>query len=1199
MSKNNGKLPIFVDNQDGNTMASAIIDSLKQLRNQNQSPEQLKIASAYFNPQGLQLIAKEAKHLNSIQLLLGAEPTSEVKRQRRLPGDTPDPNWTEKKVEESIENLDEALREERNHLPFNIETDQAIKTLLKFLTSEKIEARRYTTRFLHAKAFLFTGSEESLLTGSSNLTRGGLKSNLELNLGIRDPDLITEIKKWYQKLWEESEPYDLAEIYQELFAEYTPYEVYLMVLWQLYGKEIIEEDEDNKDIRLANFQEHGVKRAMRILEKYNGVLIADGVGLGKTYTAGAIIRDYAQQKKSILVICPAALRDSTWKDFKFDYKDFFEIVSYEQLREDRFFGGRNSHLGEKSIEKYALIVIDEAHNYRNPDTKNAEVLRELLRQRKKLILLTATPVNNSIMDLYVLYSYFLKQDASLSDVDITSLLETFKNAAKAEPNQLNPDLLFPIIDATTVKRPRNFIKEYYPNDKIPNATGGFDPLIFPKPVPIKVTYQLDELNPDFFEDFKKAIMPEKRDPEITLARYKAENYLLDRKKPFYISYIRDERKHSIKLELDIQEDSRFLFDQVNDNPLGVVIEPLDLRTSKYYGVKIVKSKNLNNDEEELQTGDIIRSVNGVNTFEVSKFIRIVENQLSIMQEGSIIGLLRSNLLKRFESSIKAFSLTLERLIDSYGVFIKSLENGKVPLKVLFQEYNNTDDDEIFYKLLKEEDKFDDISKYDIDRLKNDLDNDLIILSNFKSEIDKIDKHSSSKLAELKEQLKAIIQKAERDSIDEIEAKQNRKVMIFSYFEETVDWIYQYLKEIIDSDPELAPDKNSLAVATGRKEWDGLYRDEVIYGFAPITTKAPDDTEDRFDLLICTDVLAEGLNLQQCRNIINYDLPWNPMRLIQRHGRIDRLKSKHKEVYLYSFFPDSRLDELLKLEYRIRNKLAQAAASIGIEDAPIVDGIETETAFSDTFEDIQGIYDEKSTFFEDGGGESATQTGEIYRAELRRAIKEEGIDLTLLPRRVGSSLKKGKKSGYFFCAEVTFKSNNVEETRTLLRFVPNNMIEVDEIIDNTATCLRMIECTKDAETIDSNEIMLGAYDAWDKAKESIMNWWLYRTDPMNLQPEIPKINREVANFLISNPPSEIQDSDINYVLSCIEAPWSRRDSNQLRETWKIEFESNQDKANALYKKIKEIGAEPYIAPQPLTYVEPEDIRLICWMAIVKE
>ena len=115
----------------------------------------------------------------------------------------------------------------------------------------------------------------------------------------------------------------------------------------------------------------------------------------------------------------------------------------------------------------------------------------------------------------------------------------------------------------------------------------------------------------------------------------------------------------------------------------------------------------------------------------------------------------------------------------------------------------------------------------------------------------------------------------------------------------------------------------------------------------------------------------------------------------------------------------------------------------------------------------------------------------------------------------------------------------------------------------------------------------------------MNWWLYRTDPINLQPEIPKINREVANFLRENSPIGIQQEDIYQMLSCIEAPWPRRDSNQLRETWKMEFESNQEKSTALYNTIKEIGAEPYIAPQPLVPIELEDLTLICWMAILKE
>ena len=160
VSDDKEKLSRIIDNQDGNTMARAIRDALKLLRKQKKSPTELQIASAYFNPQGLELIAEEAKYLPSIRLLLGAEPAPEMQRYKRLPGDRPDPEWTEEQVEKSILNLDQAIREERNHLPFDIETDRAIRTLLDFLTSNKIEARRYTTRFLHAKAFLFLGPEE-------------------------------------------------------------------------------------------------------------------------------------------------------------------------------------------------------------------------------------------------------------------------------------------------------------------------------------------------------------------------------------------------------------------------------------------------------------------------------------------------------------------------------------------------------------------------------------------------------------------------------------------------------------------------------------------------------------------------------------------------------------------------------------------------------------------------------------------------------------------------------------------------------------------------------------------------------------------------------------------------------------------------------------------------------------------------------
>ena len=130
-------------------------------------------------------------------------------------------------------------------------------------------------------------------------------------------------------------------------------------------------------------------------------------------------------------------------------------------------------------------------------------------------------------------------------------------------------------------------------------------------------------------------------------------------------------------------------------------------------------------------------------------------------------------------------------------------------------------------------------------------------------------------------------------------------------------------------------------------------------------------------------------------------------------------------------------------------------------------------------------------------------------------------------------------------------------------------------------------------------MLGAYDAWQKAKENVMDWWSPLTDPAEIQPEVPKVNREVSEFLKEQSPTGLDDEGINKMLSSIEAPWPARDSHLLREIWKMEFSTNQEKSDALYQRIEEIGAEPYVSPRPLIPIEQEDIKLICWMAVEAE
>ena len=185
----------------------------------------------------------------------------------------------------------------------------------------------------------------------------------------------------------------------------------------------------------------------------------------------------------MLLVCPASLRDTAWERFLNDHQLLVECLSYEELANDAQLGGDKGHL-KNPLDDYALVVVDEAHNYRNPDTaKRAAILRRLLAgKRRDLLLLTATPVNNSLWDLYHLLRFFMKQDAWLSDRGVLSIRERFEHAMHEDPFNLSPDLLYPIIDATTVKRTRRFIEKHYASDMIRGPDGRMAPIRFPKPV---------------------------------------------------------------------------------------------------------------------------------------------------------------------------------------------------------------------------------------------------------------------------------------------------------------------------------------------------------------------------------------------------------------------------------------------------------------------------------------------------------------------------------------------------------------------------------------------------------------------------------------------------------------------------------------------------------------------------------------------
>ncbi|MFH1276822.1 MAG: helicase-related protein [Candidatus Eisenbacteria bacterium] len=1085
--------PVFVDNRDGNTLARAITTHLAALRQEGRTPAELCVATCYFNPQGLELIASEARQVPRIRLLLGADPTPESMLPRRTPYDPTEPEFTHRRVTQGLSRLEQGLRRDRDLLPFDLAEDGAIRSLLEFLRSGRIEVRRYEGHFLHAKAFVFRGGERGVLAGSANLTRAGLQTNLELVLGHHQDPLVGRVEEWFESLWGEAAPFDLAAIYEELLIEIPPYLVYLKILWHLYHEELEEEEKETGTIPITTFQKHGVWRARKILAKYGGVMIADGVGLGKTYTAGEIIRDYRDRRQRVLLVCPASLRDTTWERFLNDFQLMVECLSYEELANDAQLGGNQRHL-HNPLEDYALVVVDEAHNYRNPDTaKRAAVLRRLLAgKRRDLLLLTATPVNNSLWDLYHLLRFFMKQDAWLSDRGVLSIRERFEHGMRADPFNLSPDLLYPIIDATTVKRTRRFIKKYYASDQIRGPDGRMVPIRFPRPIASSIGYNLDAVLPGFFARLEEILMPECGHPLLRMARYQPERY-----------------------------------------PAG--------------------------------GGDA-------------------------GEDAALVGLLRSALLKRFESSVEAFRRTVGRMIRAHEAFLDAISRGRVVRKEFFRELSAAEDEGDIEELLEGSEHAEDASAYDVARLAADVRSDLALLREMGTEAAKVQPEGDPKLAALVETLAIIAKQAGDEAMDEDDARQKRKVLVFSHYEDTIDWVENQLAPAIERDPRLTAYRGRVASVSGAEVRGGIAREKALHGFAPISTGAlPPDAEDRFDLLLCTDVLAEGMNLQQCRNVVNYDLPWNPMRLVQRHGRVDRIGSPHRSVFVRTFFPDAQLEALLNLEGRVRRKLAQAAASVGVEEAPIEQGATGEQSFADTREEIERLHRGDASIYEAGGTEGAAQTGEEYRQELRRALEKYGDAIRDLPWRTGSGMRKGEWPGHLFCATVG--------GRIYLRFVPRET--EGEIVGELGTCLRLLECDESMPRLLSEEMATGAYESWVRARQDIYDAWTFETDPANLQPKIRKLNRDVASFLRANPAGDISQDRLHRCLDAVESPWPRREENLLRLAWEQEFPTSGEHARYLVEEVERIGTEPFHPPEPLPPIVREDIHLITWMAIERE
>lgn len=1106
--------PLFdvATNLDDETVATDLAGYWQWLLDDRVSPQQFAIATAYFNPGGFAQLSDQLEQAEHVRLLLGAEPDAVADLNRLRPLSRLHPTQTQ--AAELRRRLTEHHREiaqDRDLVGFSRHDDALIRRMIDWLKSGKVEVHRLESRFLHGKAYL-AGQGPGVMVGSSNFTRAGLTRNVELNLARYEPTPVTQVADWFDRLWNESVDYDLAGLYEQRFAEHDPYVVYLRMLWERYGTELDQPEPSPHELPLTRFQKDGLYRAMGILHRHRGVLVADGVGLGKTYLAGELVRQATYDRRQrVLVIAPAALRDGPWRQFLHEHRiGGVDVLSYEQLSADPKMGGTGRGWMSFEPHEYAMVVIDEAHAYRNPVAERAQVLRKLLSGTppKELVLLTATPVNNSLWDLYHLLSLFVRNDGAFLDAGIPSLREQFKDAEASDPDTLSPEVLFDVLDAVAVRRTRGFVKRFYPGETIRRGDVEI-PITFPQPELIRVDYDFDAVLPGFFDQFAHALGVDPSDDDNPL--------------PHPDEFVYDD---TARLKLARYAPSAFLLE---DDP----------------------------EAYELQAA----------------------------------GLLRSGLLKRFESSPFAFANTCATMAGSHDLFLEALSHGWVLTGDALAAFAKTDSDDFDPAVIAGGGTREPAGRYDVDKLRAAVETDRDLLRHFHAQAASIDHTADPKLAALVDALAAIAAQAHAEGGPEQTERDRRKVLVFSYYADTVEWIARHLRWATIHDDRIGVYTDRWDTVTGSGD-----KQSALFGFAPIAAQAPTETADQFDILVTTDVLAEGVNLQQARHIVNFDLPWNPMRLVQRHGRIDRIGSPHSRVFLRSFFPSTKLNELLGLERAITRKLTQAAKSIGVEGTVIPgSGVNTELIFGKTDEQVRRLHASDVSVLEEAEA-AASLSGEEFRRELVEALDDPALrgQILGLPWVAGTGKATEGPAGFVFCARVA------DHDRPLYRWVPldaDGNVDGGRIDADTLTCLARARCEPDTARTLPTGMQDAAYDAWEAACNDIFDRWTADTDPASLAVAIPKPMRDAAALLRAHGvPGKSLDT-VHRLIDIIEAPYDKRTEREFRRALDTGG-TDDERVSNLVDAVDRLGlVEPPPQVQPLPEIELADVHLVCWVALV--
>ena len=719
------------------------------------------------------------------------------------------------------------------------------------------------------------GNAEQVVLGSFALSTDGLGltpgNPMSLIQASESPAEAAQLAQWFDQQWNalhtQPESRDaLVQALRGMGAHHAPFTVYAAILNHLFGNRDDEMDEERivksaTGIRntvvwkkLFKFQRDGVVGAIDKLARFGGCIIADSVGLGKTFEALAVIKYAELRNDRVLVLAPKRLRDN-WTLYKANDKrnvlaaDRFnyDVLNHTDLSRD---GGMSGDIDLSHVNwgNYDLVVIDESHNFRNKksprqgtETRYDRLMRKIIKEgvKTRVLMLSATPVNNRLADLKNQIAFVTEgDDTALVEHGIDSIEQTTRKAqiqfnrwltmAEAErtPGNLVEMLgfdYFTLLDHLTIARSRRHIERYYGTDE----TGKFPGRL--PPINIKADVDLAGQ----FRAIKDINLEIRR---LNLASYAPLRYVLPHKQAAY--------------------------------------------DAKY--------------STEIRGGE--------------SFFRQVD------REESLIHLLRVNVLKRMESAVSSFSLTVQRQLKDVEAVLAHIENRDADIEEI--DIADVDiDDPAFESLLVGRKVKVLLSDVDLIRWKQDLIEDRNRLATLLAAAQQVDAARDAKLAKLRD----MIEQKCRQPIN----AGNRKIIVFTAFSDTAQYLYANLASWAKAN--LGVDAALVTGSAGiQTTLPGLRKSmsSVLSAFAPRAKERPADlaAEGEIDLLIATDCISEGQNLQDCDWLVNYDIHWNPVRIIQRFGRIDRIGSPNQNIQLVNFWPNMELEEYIGLEQRVSGRM---------------------------------------------------------------------------------------------------------------------------------------------------------------------------------------------------------------------------------------------------------------------------------------